>query len=84
MLHPDELNLPKVEHGLFIDSETAARLRLNVAEIRAEYQQRLRKFLEMWAKRCLGLGVDYARAVMSEPYYRILERYLVGRTQRRA
>lgn len=84
VLHPDELNLPKIEHGLFIDSETAARVRLNVDEIRDQYQQRLHTFLEMWAKRCLGLGVDYARAVMSEPYYRILERYLVGRTQRRA
>lgn len=84
VLHPDELNLPDIEHGLFIDSETAARVRLNVAEIRQQYQDKIKAFLDNWAKRCLGMGVDYARAVMSEPYYRILERYLIGRAQRRA
>jgi len=84
VLHPDELNLPDIEHGMFIDSETSARVRLNVAEIRQQYQAKIQAFLDTWAKRCLGMGVDYARAVMSEPYHRILERYLIGRAQRRA
>jgi uncharacterized protein (DUF58 family) len=84
VLHPDELNLPEMEHGLFIDAETAARVRLNVEEIRPQYQARMHEFLDTWARRCLGLGIDYARSVMSEPYYRNLERYLVGRAQRRA
>ncbi|REJ89330.1 MAG: DUF58 domain-containing protein [Planctomycetota bacterium] len=84
ILHPDELNLPDIDHGLFIDSETAARVRLNVSEIRDEYKQRMRDFIDGWFRRCLGLGVDYARALTNEPYYKILERYLVGREQRRA
>lgn len=84
VLHPDEIHLPDIEHGLFVDSENGSRIRLNVDEIRAPYQQRMREFLADWSRRCLGLGVDYARAVMSEPYYRSLERYLAGRAQRRA
>lgn len=84
VLHPDELNLPDIEHGLFIDSETAARVRLDVGEIRDEYKQRVREFVDGWSRRCVGLGIDYARAVTNEPYYRVLERYLVGREQRRA
>jgi uncharacterized protein (DUF58 family) len=84
VLHPDELDLPDIEHGLFIDSETAGRVRLNVSEIRPAYQERMREFLDTWAKRCLGLGVDYARCMMSEPYFRNLERYLIGRAQRRS
>lgn len=84
VLHPDELNLPDIEHGLFIDAESSARVRLNVAEVRQQYQAKIQEFLDTWAKRCRGLGIDYARAVMSEPYYRVLERYLIGRAQRRA
>ena len=84
VLHADEINLPGIEHGLFVDSENGARIRLNVDEVRAAYEQRMREFLADWSRRCLGLGVDYARAVTSEPYYRSLERYLVGRAQRRS
>jgi uncharacterized protein (DUF58 family) len=84
VLHADEINLPNIEHGLFVDSENGSRIRLNVDEIRAAYEQRMRDFLDGWSRRCLGMGVDYARAVTSEPYYSNLERYLVGRAQRRA
>ena len=84
ILNPEEIDLPDIEHGLFVDSETGGRVRLNVEEVRAAYEQRMREFLDGWSRRCLGLGIDYARAVTSEPYYRTLERYLVGRAQRRA
>ncbi len=84
ILHSEEIDLPDIEHGLFVDSETGSRVRLNVQEVRAAYEQRMREFLDGWSRRCLGLGIDYARAVTSEPYHRSLERYLVGRAQRRA
>ena len=84
VLHPDEINLPDIEHGLFIDSETQARVRLNVHDIRATYQARVREFLDVWAGRCRGLGVDYARALMSQPYYHVLEHYLAGRASRKS
>jgi uncharacterized protein (DUF58 family) len=84
VLHPDELNLPDCEHGLFIDSETEARLRLNVHDIRATYQARVQEHLAVWAGRCRGLGVDYVRSVMSQPYYTVLEHYAAIRASRKS
>ncbi len=82
VLHPDEIELPNVEHGLFIDSETGSRVRLQVREIRAEYQQKAREFIESWSRRCRGIGVDYFRVMMSQPYYQLLENYLANRASR--
>ena len=82
VLHPDEIDLPPVEHGLFIDSETGSRVRLQVREIRAEYQQKAREFIDGWSRRCRGIGVDYFRALLSQPYYRLLEQYLATRASR--
>lgn len=79
VLHPDEVRLPDVEHGTFVDSESGERVRLSVPEVRREYEERMERFLAAWAGRCRGLGIDYIRAVTGEPYYRILERYLIGR-----
>jgi hypothetical protein len=83
VLHPDELNLPDVEHGLFIDSETRAQVRLNVHDLRATYQARVNEHLEVWARRCRGLGIDYVRSVMSQPYHTILEHYAAVRASRK-
>ncbi len=79
VLHPDELQLPDIEHGLFIDSETGTRVRLRVREVRADYERKAREFVDTWSRRCRGIGVDYARAVTSKPYYTLLEQYLAGR-----
>lgn len=79
VLHPDELQLPDVEHGTFIDSETGARVRLSVDELRSEYHLRMQRFVDGWQARCRAMGVDYIRAVMSEPYHRVIERYLINR-----
>jgi uncharacterized protein (DUF58 family) len=79
VLHPDELQLPDVELGLFVDSETGARVRLDVAEVRGQYQRRLQAHLDAWSQRCQALGVDYLRAEMSTSYFAILENYLLGR-----
>jgi uncharacterized protein (DUF58 family) len=79
ILHADELRLPDIEHGTFIDSESGERIRLDVEEIREEYEQRMRRFVDAWEARCRGMGVDYIRCATSEPYFEALERYLVGR-----
>ena len=79
VLHPDELRLPELEQGTFIDSESGARVRLSVPEVRREYEARMEQFLAAWAGRCRALGIDYIRAVTAEPYFRVLERYLIGR-----
>ncbi len=79
ILHPHEIRLPNVEHGLFIDSESGARLRVHVDDVRADYEQRMKRLLHGWTARFRSLGVDYTRAETSTPYYRLLERYLAGR-----
>jgi uncharacterized protein (DUF58 family) len=84
VLHPDEVNLPDCEHGLFIDSETQARVRLNVHDLRAAYQARVREHLDIWARRCRSLGVDYVRAQTSQPYYSVLEQYVAARASRKS
>ena len=79
VLHPDEIHLPDMEHGLFIDSETDARVRLNLDDVRETYQARAREFLETWSRRCRGMGADYTRLMTDQPYQRVLEHYLAGR-----
>lgn len=80
ILHPDELRLPDVEHATLIDSETGGRVRLSIDEVRDQYAERMQAFLSTWESRCRSLGVDYIRAVTSEPYFQVLERYLIGRS----
>jgi uncharacterized protein (DUF58 family) len=79
ILHPEELDLPRLDHATFIDSESGGRVRLSIDELRGEYARRMQQFLDVWTARCRSLGIDYLRAVTSEPYHRVLERYLIGR-----
>jgi uncharacterized protein (DUF58 family) len=79
VLHPDEIALPDLEHGTFVDSESGAQVRLSLDEIRGEYREKMQRFLESWEARCRALGVDYVRASTADPYQRVLERYLVRR-----
>ena len=82
VLHADELELPRIENGLFIDSETDARLRLNVDDVRPEYERRLREFLDVWSRVCRGHGIDYNLVSTADDYSRALERYLFRRAAR--
>jgi uncharacterized protein (DUF58 family) len=82
VLHADELQLPPVGDGLFIDSETGARLRLNVEDIRTAYDVRLKNFLEGWTRLCKAKGISYSLCSTSDRYDRVLERYLTRRAVR--
>lgn len=79
VLHADELELPRIDNGLFIDSETDARLRLTVDDVRPEYERRLREFLDDWSRVCRGHGIDYNLVSTADDYSRALERYLFRR-----
>jgi uncharacterized protein (DUF58 family) len=80
ILHPDELKLPDLQEGLFVDSESDHRLTLNVADVRPAYEQRLRDFLASWSSASRGRGFDYLPVNSGTDYYRTLERYLFRRT----
>ena len=79
VLHPDEIQLPDVDRGIFIDSESGQRVRVDVPEIKDAYHAKMREFLDGWEARCAALGIDYCRVETTEPYSQALERYLLGR-----
>lgn len=83
IVHPDEISLPDVEHGVFIDSETASRMRLNLADIRDDYSRRFKRYQAAWAQFCRCSGIDYELCPTSEPYYTRLEHYLGRRAARK-
>ena len=82
VLHADELRLPQIENGLFIDSETQGRVRLNVADVRTAYEGKLQEFLDAWQRQAKANGINYSLCPTSESYDRVLERYLTRRTVR--
>lgn len=79
IMHADELKLPAIENGQFIDSETSQRIRLDVEDIRGEYDKRMRTFLDTWSQSCRSSGIDYLLASTAVPYYETLYRYLTNR-----
>jgi uncharacterized protein (DUF58 family) len=79
VLHPDELALPRWGDLSLYDSETMARLRVNVDDVRADYRQRVDRRLEAVRTGCRRLEVQYQLASLSEPFQQTLERLLVRR-----
>jgi uncharacterized protein (DUF58 family) len=79
VLHAEELNLPPVQNGIFIDSETAERIRISVEDIRPEYDARMKSFLEGWSQACRGNGIDYLLSSTADPYHEQLHRFLTRR-----
>jgi len=79
VLHEDELKLPKIDDGLFIDSETGARARINVNDIRPQYEAKMKEFLDGWAAECRGRGIDYNLVSTQDEYHKVLEKYLLRR-----
>jgi uncharacterized protein (DUF58 family) len=82
VLHSDELRLPQIENGVFIDSETQGRVRLNVADVRMAYETKLQEFLDAWQRQAKANGINYSLCPTSEPFDRVLERYLTRRAVR--
>lgn len=79
VLHADELSLPDIGEALFVDSETGAKLRVNIADVRADYETRLTAVLERWASALVSRGIDHNIASTAEPIGKILGRYLRAR-----
>lgn len=82
VLHGDEIRLPPIENGTFIDSETRGRVHLNVLDVRTAYQTKVEEFLDGWRALARANGISYSLAATSEPYERVLERYLTRRASR--
>lgn len=81
VMHPDELRLPDLPGGeaLFLDSEAPQRVTVNVAELRQEYDVRIKQFLQSWAAACAHRGIDYKLVSTATPCHQALEQYLYSR-----
>jgi uncharacterized protein (DUF58 family) len=82
VLHGDEIRLPQIENGIFIDSETRARVRLNVEDVRTKYEAKLQDFLDSWLRQAKANAINYSLCPTTDPYERVLERYLTRRAVR--
>jgi len=78
-LHADELTLPAWHEATFIDSESGGQVKLNVADVRNAYDQRMRAFLDQCATWCRARRVDYNLVSTATPYHKALEHYLFTR-----
>jgi len=83
ILHGDELRLPEALNGLFIDSESDERVRLEIDDVRAAYQEKMKQFLYGWSQACKSRGVDYNLVSTSDNYHEVLRKYLLRRSVRR-
>jgi hypothetical protein len=79
VMHEHELKLPDVDSALFTDSETMQRLTVCVADVRADYDRRLRAFLDRWSSACRAGGYDYNLVSTATDHRRALEHYLFSR-----
>ncbi|MCE9591989.1 MAG: DUF58 domain-containing protein [Planctomycetes bacterium] len=79
VLHAEELELPDIGEAVFQDSETSARLRVNIPDVRAKYEENLLAYLDQWSVSLRGRGIDYNLVSTATPYNKAMERYLFAR-----
>ncbi|MCE5278427.1 MAG: DUF58 domain-containing protein [Planctomycetaceae bacterium] len=79
VLHTDELTLPDLNEALFVDSESARRLPVNVGDLREAYRRRIDEFLETWSATSKRRGIDYKMVSTAVNYCDALEQYLFQR-----
>ncbi len=80
VMHAHELDLPNdLAEATFVDSESAAQVKLNVSDIRSAYKTNLRQFLDRCATQCRARRIDYNLVTTAQPYHKALEHYLFTR-----
>ncbi len=79
VLHGDELELPRWSDAVLIDSETMARMHLNLDDVRGDYARKLGEHLSLIQRSCKQFEIQYQFAPMTEPFQQTLERYLARR-----
>ena len=81
VMHADELHLPQMHEAVFEDSETGEKVTLNIDDVRAAYDERMKAFLAQWNVACRGKGIDYNLVNTGTPYTKSLENYLFTRVR---
>jgi uncharacterized protein (DUF58 family) len=78
-LHEEELTLPDLDEAVFSDSETGAKVRLNVADVRSQYQKSMQEFIDGWRGAASSRAIDYRLVSTVMDYRKALEHYLFSR-----
>ena len=68
---------------IFEDVETGQEIRLQPAQVRAQYQAAMRQFEDDLALRCGQLKIDFVPVDVREPFDKVLHAYLVKRGKAR-
>ncbi len=68
---------------IFEDVETGQEIRLQPAQVRAQYQAAMRQFEDELALRCGQLKIDFVPVDVREPFSKVLHAYLVKRGKAR-
>lgn len=68
---------------LFIDMETGEQVRLQSSQIKDQYIERMREFIDNLRMKCLQYKVDFVEADINQGFKPILQAYLVKRTKMR-
>lgn len=78
-LHADELKLPDLSEAVFIDSESRREVRVNVEDVRADYETKMKAHIDQWRRVLTARGVDYNLVSTATPYHEALRGYLFNR-----
>ncbi|MBB6429556.1 DUF58 domain-containing protein [Algisphaera agarilytica] len=78
-LHADELKLPDLSEAVFVDSESGREVRVNVEDIRADYEAKMHARVDQWRRVLMARGVDYNLVSTATPYHETLRQYLFSR-----
>ncbi|MEM1107549.1 MAG: DUF58 domain-containing protein [Planctomycetota bacterium] len=78
-LHADELTLPDLSEAIFVDSESGREVRVDVEDVRAEYDAKMKAQLDRWRRLLTARGVDYNLVSTATPYHEALRGYLFSR-----
>ena len=73
---PDEMTLPDAPLARFVDMETGESIEVEPAEIRADYEARMRAKSDAFASGGALHRVDYTALCTASPYREAIEAYL--------
>ncbi|MEZ4417862.1 MAG: DUF58 domain-containing protein [Gemmatimonadota bacterium] len=81
LLDPGERELPAAGDAWFYDPETQEEMRVNAADLRADYRDAVKEALREWERALRPYGIDYVTVDTDQPLSRVLGAYLKKRAR---
>ncbi len=76
LLHADELTLPDLREAVFVDSETGREVRINLDDLRHDYDRKLADQLDTWRRHLRARGIRHHLVSTATPYLDTLRQHL--------